>query len=102
VAAQSNTDGGIIMVGVKDEGAIGEDRIVGVPKTELTALVTTLRSQIPEAISVKPAAAVGAARTRTNYEFPQCDSGLKRGCENLGLQMGLRIASPLDSSYLTA
>jgi Putative DNA-binding domain len=50
VAALSNTDGGIVLVGVKDTDATGEDRIVGVPKTELTAVVTTLRSQIPEAI----------------------------------------------------
>ena len=50
VAALSNTDGGIVLLGVKEAGATGEDRIVGVPKTELNALVSTLRSQIPEAI----------------------------------------------------
>lgn len=50
VAALSNTDGGIILLGVKEKDATGEDRIVGVPKAELNALVSTLRSQIPEAI----------------------------------------------------
>lgn len=50
VAALSNTDGGIILEGVKDKDATGEARIVGVPKTELGSLVSTLRSQIPEAI----------------------------------------------------
>jgi hypothetical protein len=50
VAALSNTDGGIVLLGVKDKDASGEARIAGVPKTELNALVSALRSQIPEAV----------------------------------------------------
>lgn len=50
VAALSNTDGGIVLLGVKEKDATGEARITGVPKTELNALVSALRSQIPEAL----------------------------------------------------
>ena len=50
VAALSNTDGGIVLVGVKDKGATGEDRIVGVPKSEHDALASNLHAIIPEAM----------------------------------------------------
>jgi hypothetical protein len=63
VAALSNTDGGIVLLGVKDKEASGEDRIVGVPKTELGALVSALRSQIPEAVpEIIPVRIPGAER----------------------------------------
>lgn len=50
VAALSNTDGGIVLVGVKDGGAAGEDRITGVPKSEHDTLVSQMRSLIPNAM----------------------------------------------------
>lgn len=50
VAALSNTDGGIILVGVKDKDATGEDRIVGVAKPDHDALASNLHSLIPEAM----------------------------------------------------
>jgi hypothetical protein len=50
VAALSNSDGGIVLVGVKDKGAAGEARIVGVPAGEHDALVGSLHSYIPEAM----------------------------------------------------
>lgn len=50
VAALSNSDGGIVLVGVKDRGATGKDRIVGVPKAEHDALASNLHAYIPEAI----------------------------------------------------
>jgi Putative DNA-binding domain len=50
VAALSNSDGGIVLVGVKDKGATGADRIVGVPAGEHDALVGSLHSYIPEAM----------------------------------------------------
>jgi hypothetical protein len=50
VAALSNTDGGVILVGVKDKDATGEDRIVGVPKSEHDALASNLHALIPEAM----------------------------------------------------
>jgi hypothetical protein len=50
VAALSNTDGGIILVGVKDRDAAGEDRIVGVAKSDLDALASNLHALIPEAM----------------------------------------------------
>lgn len=50
VGALSNTDGGIVLVGVKDKDAVGEDRIVGVPQAEHDALVTQMRNVIPHAI----------------------------------------------------
>jgi len=50
VAALSNADGGVILVGVKDKDATGEDRIVGVPKSEHDALASNLHAFIPEAM----------------------------------------------------
>lgn len=50
VAALSNTDGGIVLVGVKDKDATGEDRIVGVPKSEHDSVASSLHSFIPEAM----------------------------------------------------
>jgi hypothetical protein len=50
VAALSNTDGGVILVGVKDKDATGEDRIVGVPKSEHDALASNLHALLPEAM----------------------------------------------------
>jgi len=50
VAALSNTDGGVILVGVKDKDATGEDRIVGVPKSEHDALAGNLHALVPEAM----------------------------------------------------
>jgi schlafen family protein len=50
VAALGNTDGGVILVGVKDKGATGEDRIVGVPKSEHDALASNLHALLPEAM----------------------------------------------------
>jgi len=40
VAPLSNTDGGVILAGVKDKDATGEDRIVGVPKSEHDAVAS--------------------------------------------------------------
>jgi hypothetical protein len=63
VAALSNSDGGIVLVGVKDKGATGADRIVGVPPGEHDALVGSLHSYIPEAIpEVIPVAMPGEQR----------------------------------------
>jgi Schlafen, AlbA_2 len=50
VAALSNTDGGVILVGVKDKDATGEDRIAGVPKSEHDAVASNLHALIPEAM----------------------------------------------------
>lgn len=50
VAALSNTDGGLVLVGVKDKDATEEDRIVGVPKTEHDAVASNLHALIPEAM----------------------------------------------------
>lgn len=50
VAALSNTDGGIVLVGVKDKDAVGEDRIVGVPKAEHDAVASNLHHVIPQAM----------------------------------------------------
>src|SRR5580700_6248674 len=50
VAALSNTDGGIVLVGVKDKDATGEYRIVGVPKSEHDAVASNLHALIPEAM----------------------------------------------------
>src|ERR1022692_2883076 len=50
VAALSNTDGGVILVGVKDKDATGEYRIVGVPKSEHDAVASNLHALIPEAM----------------------------------------------------
>jgi len=50
VAALGNTDGGIVLVGVKDKDATGEDRIVGVPKSEHDAVASNLHALIPEAM----------------------------------------------------
>lgn len=63
VAALSNTDGGIVLVGVRDKGAVGEARIVGVPGGEHDALVGSLHSYIPEAMpEVIPVAVPGGQR----------------------------------------
>jgi len=50
VAALSNTDGGVVLVGVKDKDATGEARLVGVPKSEHDALASSLHAVIPEAM----------------------------------------------------
>lgn len=50
VAALSNTDGGVVLVGVKDKDARGEARLVGVPKAEHDALASSLHNVIHEAI----------------------------------------------------
>jgi hypothetical protein len=50
VAALGNTDGGIVLVGVKDKDATGEDRIVGVSKSEHDAVASSLHALIPEAM----------------------------------------------------
>jgi Putative DNA-binding domain len=50
VAALSNTDGGIVLVGVKDKDAAGEARLVGVPKSEHDALASSLHAVIPQAM----------------------------------------------------
>jgi hypothetical protein len=50
VGALSNTDGGIVLVGVKDRDAVGEARIVGVPQSEHDALVSQMHSLIPNAM----------------------------------------------------
>ena len=50
VAALGNTDGGVVLVGVKDKDATGEDRIVGVPKAEHDAVASNLHALIPEAM----------------------------------------------------
>lgn len=63
VSALSNTDGGLVLVGVKDRDAIGEARIVGVPQSEHDALVTQLHSLIPNAMpEVIPVAKPGTDR----------------------------------------
>jgi hypothetical protein len=57
VAPLSNTDGGVILAGVKDKDATGEDRIVGVPKSEHDAVASNLHALIPEAMpEIIPAA----------------------------------------------
>lgn len=50
VAALSNTDGGVILLGVKHKDAAGEARLVGVPKSEHDALASSLHAVIPEAM----------------------------------------------------
>lgn len=50
VAALSNTDGGIVLVGVKDRDATGEERIIGVPQREHDQLVGHLHNLIPTAM----------------------------------------------------
>lgn len=63
VAALGNTDGGLVLVGVKDEDAEGEARIVGVPKREHDAVVGQLHSLIPNAMpEVIPVAKPGTDR----------------------------------------
>jgi len=63
VGAFSNTDGGIVLVGVKDRGAAGEARIVGVPQREHDVLVSQLHSLIPNAMpEVIPVAIPGTDR----------------------------------------
>lgn len=63
VAALSNTDGGVILVGVKDKDATGEDRIVGVPKSEHDAVASNLHALLPEAMpEIIPVAMPGGQR----------------------------------------
>jgi len=50
VAALSNTDGGIVLVGVRDGDVAGEQRIIGVPQQEHDQLVIQLHSLIPTAM----------------------------------------------------
>jgi hypothetical protein len=63
VAALGNTDGGVVLVGVKDKDATGEDRIVGVPKAEHDAVASNLHALIPEAMpEIIPVAIPGGDR----------------------------------------
>jgi Putative DNA-binding domain len=63
VSSLSNTDGGIVLVGVKDHGATGEARIVGVPQSEHDALVSHLHGLIPNAMpQIIPVAKPGTDR----------------------------------------
>jgi Putative DNA-binding domain len=63
VSALGNTDGGIVLVGVKDRDAVGEARIVGVPQSEHDTLVNQMRNVIPHAIpEVIPVAKPGTNR----------------------------------------
>lgn len=63
VAALGNTDGGVVLVGVKDKDATGEDRIVGVPKSEHDAVASNLHALIPEAMpEIIPIAIPGGDR----------------------------------------
>jgi hypothetical protein len=63
VASLSNTDGGIILVGVRDRGASGEARIVGVSQAEHDALVSHLHSTLPNAMpEIIPVAISGTDR----------------------------------------
>jgi len=63
VSALGNTDGGIVLVGVKDRDAVGEARIVGVPQAEHDTLVNQMRNVIPHAIpEVIPVAKPGTDR----------------------------------------
>lgn len=63
VSALSNTDGGIVLVGVKDRDAVGEARVVGVPQSEHDALVSQMHSLIPNAMpEVIPVAKPGTDR----------------------------------------
>lgn len=63
VAALGNTDGGIVLVGVKDKDATGEDRIVGVPKSGHDSVARSLHSYIPEAMpEIIPVAIPGSDR----------------------------------------
>lgn len=50
VAALRNTDGGIVLVGVKDKDASSDRRIVGVPRAEHDRLVRQLHNLIPTAM----------------------------------------------------
>jgi hypothetical protein len=49
VGALSNTDGGIVLVGVKEDAA-GDNRLVGVPQQEHDRIVSNLHNLIPEAM----------------------------------------------------
>jgi hypothetical protein len=63
VAALSNTDGGIVLVGVKDKDATGEARIVGVPKSDHDALASNLHALIPGAMpEIIPVAVPGGQK----------------------------------------
>ena len=63
VAALGNTDGGVVLVGVKDKDATGEDRIVGVPKAEHDAVASNLHALIPAAMpEIIPVAIPGGDR----------------------------------------
>jgi predicted HTH transcriptional regulator len=50
VAALSNADGGIVLVGVRDGDAAREQRIIGVPQREHDQLVGHLHNLIPTAM----------------------------------------------------
>jgi hypothetical protein len=50
VAALSNTDGGIVLVGVKDQVAPGENRIAGVSQRDHDQLVASLHNLLPAAM----------------------------------------------------
>ncbi len=44
-----NSDDGVVLVGVRDKDAAGEDRIVGVPEAEHKQAGNSLRALIPKA-----------------------------------------------------
>lgn len=63
VAALDNTDGGIVLLGVRDRDAVGEARIIGVSQAEHDTLVGQLHSLIPNAMpEVIPVAIPGTDR----------------------------------------
>ena len=61
VAALGNTDSGVVLVGIKDKDATGEDRIVGVPKAEHDAVASSLHALVPEAMPEVIPVAIPAA-----------------------------------------
>ena len=63
VAALSNSDGGVVLVGVKDKGASGEARIVGVLPKDHDSLLANLQNLIPTAMpEIIPVRMPGADR----------------------------------------
>lgn len=58
VAALSNADGGVVLVGVKDKGATGEARIVGVPRQSHDSVASSLHSLIPDSLPALIAVAI--------------------------------------------
>lgn len=50
VAALSSSDGGVVLVGVMDRGAVGAARMVGVEQAEHDSLVSNLQNLLPTAM----------------------------------------------------